>query len=215
MYRNISFSPNGEFILVSTIKKPFSYLVPYYRFPSDHTVFSLSGAEVKVLAEVPLIEELPKGRMAVRSGPRNFSWRSDKPASMCFVNALDNGDPQKDVEFRDELFQLDAPFKSEPISLLKTKNRFYRSNWCNDTLALASDYWWNNRNLKTYLFNPSDSNAESIVISDRNYQDRYNDPGSFVQERNEYGENILSLRGNKTYLIGDGYTCKRSVPIYR
>ena len=212
MYRNISFSPNGEFILVSTIKKPFSYLVPYYRFPSEHTVFSLSGAEVKVLAEVPLIEELPKGRMAVRSGPRNFSWRSDKPASMCFVNALDNGDPQKDVEFRDELFQLDAPFKSEPISLLKTKNRFYRSNWCNDTLALASDYWWNNRNLKTYLFNPSDSNAESIVISDRNYQDRYNDPGSFVQERNEYGENILSLRGNKTYLIGDGYTAKGQFP---
>ena len=63
--------------------------------------------------------------MSVRSGPRNFSWRSDKAASMCFVNALDNGDPQKDVEFRDELFQLDAPFKSEPISLLKTKNRFY------------------------------------------------------------------------------------------
>ena len=212
MYRNISFSPNGEFILVSTIKKPFSYLVPYYRFPSKHTVFSLSGAEVKVLAEVPLIEELPKGRMSVRSGARNFSWRSDKPASMCFVNALDNGDPQKDVEFRDELFQLDAPFKSEPISLLKTKNRFYRSNWCNDTLALASDYWWNNRNLKTYLFNPSDSNVESIVISDRNYQDRYNDPGNFVKEKNEYGENILALRGNKTYLIGDGYTAKGQFP---
>ena len=56
------------------ILKPFSYLVPYYRFPSEHTVFSLSGAEAKVLAEVPLIEELPKGRMSVRSGPRNFSW---------------------------------------------------------------------------------------------------------------------------------------------
>ena len=131
---------------------------------------------------------------------------------MCFVNALDNGDPQKDVEFRDELFQIDAPFKSEPVSLLKTKNRFYRSNWCNDTLALASDYWWNNRNLKTYLFNPSDSNVESIVISDRNYQDRYNDPGSFVKERNDYGENILALKGNKTYLIGDGYTAKGQYP---
>ena len=33
-----------------------------------------------------------------------------------------------------------------------------------------------------HIFNPSDSNVESIVISDRNYQDRYNDPGSFEGE---------------------------------
>ena len=212
MYRNISFSPNGKFLLISTVKRPFSYLVPYYRFPSKYTIYSLNGSEVKVLADIPLIEELPKGFMSVRSGARGFSWRSDVPASICFVNALDNGDPQVDSEFRDELFQINAPFKSKPISLLKTKNRYYSVSWCNDTIAIVSDYWWNNRNQKTYLFNPSNPDDSPTILSDRNYQDRYSDPGSFVKEKNEYGENILVLRSDKVFLIGDGYTSNGQFP---
>ena len=212
MYRNINFSPDGRFVLITTIKRPFSYLVPYYRFPSTYTIYGGTGKQVAVLADIPLIEDLPKGFMSVRKGARSFSWRLDKPASICFVNALDDGDPQVESEFRDELFQIDAPFNSDPISLLKTKNRFYRSSWCNDTLAIVSDYWWNNRNAKTYLFNPSNPQDGSMILSDRNYQDRYNDPGSFVKERNNFGESILALRNNNLYLIGDGFTSNGQFP---
>ena len=31
----------------------------------------------------------------------------------------------------------------------------------------------------------------SVLISDRNYQDNYNDPGNFVTEKNDYGSNVL------------------------
>ncbi len=34
------------------------------------------------------------------------------------------------------------------------------------------DYWWNSRNTKTYLFNPSDSSVVPKILFDRNYQDR-------------------------------------------
>ena len=212
MYRNINFSPDGKFVLVTTIKRPFSYLVPYYRFPSTYTIYEENSKKVVELADVPLIEDLPKGFMSVRKGPRSFSWRLDKPASICFVKALDDGDPKVNSEFRDELFQVDAPFKSDPTSLLKTKNRYYRSSWCNDTLAIVSDYWWNNRNAKTYLFDPSNPKSEAIILSDRNYQDRYNDPGSFVKEKNNFGEDILILRNNDLFLIGDGFTSTGQFP---
>jgi len=33
MYRGLNFSPDGNYILVTTIERPFSYIVPYYRFP--------------------------------------------------------------------------------------------------------------------------------------------------------------------------------------
>lgn len=36
MYRALNFSPDGNYILITTIEKPFSYIVPYYRFPSYH-----------------------------------------------------------------------------------------------------------------------------------------------------------------------------------
>ena len=212
MHREISFSPDGTYVLVSTIKKPFSYIVPYFRFPSKYILYTAGSKEVKILADIPLIEDLPKGFMAVRKGPRSFKWRVDKPASIFFVSALDRGDPKEEVPFRDELFQLDAPFKDNPVTILKTKNRYYSSSWCNDTLAIVSDYWWNNRNEKTYLFSPSDYSKEPLVISDRNYQDKYNDPGDFVEERNIYGEYVLALRDKNLFLIGDGFSAKGQFP---
>ena len=73
-------------------------------------------------------------------------------------------------------------------------------------MAIASDYWWNNRNTKTYVFNPSNSKQEPEIIFDRNYQDVYSDPGSFVTIKNQFGENILKLDGKKAYLLGSGFS---------
>ena len=205
LYNEINFSPDGKFILISIIQKPFSYLVPYYRFPMKYVIFSSKGKELRTLYEVPLIEDLPKGFMAVRKGPRNFSWRLDKPSTLIYAEALDEGNPEIESKHRDEIFQLQYPFKQNRISILKTINRFYRIDWCNDTIALGYDYWWNNRNTKTYLFNPSNNNAEPKIINDRNYQDRYNDPGDFVKKRNSYGKSVLALKKQELFLIGDGF----------
>ena len=205
LYHEIDFSPDGKFILISIIQKPFSYLVPYYRFPMKYAIYSSKGKELTVLHEVPLIEDLPKGFMAVRTGPRNFSWRLDRPSDLIFVEALDGGNPEKDINYRDEIFEIGYPFKQNKVSLLKTINRFYRIDWCNDTLALGYDYWWNTRNTKTYVFSPSNSNKKPKIITDRNYQDRYNDPGSFVKRRNFYGKSILAVNKNNLFLMGDGF----------
>ena len=212
MYRNISFSPNGEFVMVTKIQKPFSYLVPYSRFPSKTIIYTKSGDTVRTLVEVPLIEDLPKGFMAVRKGKRNFSWRNDKPSSVYYSIALDEGDPENKVSFRDEIFQLDAPFQGAPLSLIKTENRYYKILWCNDSVAVANDYWWKNRNTKSYLFNPLNPSDEPQIISDRNYQDRYSDPGDFVENRNQYGRYVLALKNGKIFFLGDGFTEQGQFP---
>lgn len=212
MYRSISFSPDGNYVLVTTIEKPFSYLVPYYRFPSKTNIYKANGDYVSTPLEVPLIEDLPKGFMAERTGKRDLDWRADKPATLVWAEALDGGDPENDVPYRDEVFQQDAPFDGKITSLIKTKDRYAGIYWGNDEVALAVDYWWNTRNTRTYLFNPSNTNQEPKVIFDRNYQDRYNDPGSFVTTRNKYGEYVLDLDGNNGYLIGDGYSEKGKFP---
>jgi len=210
MYRALNFSPDGNYILITTIEKPFSYIVPYYRFPSTTIIYDKSGNEIKKILEVPLTEELPKGFMAEREGMRNLSWRSDKPATLYWAEALDGGDPANEAEYRDEIFELSAPFNGEKKSLLKTINRFAGITWGNDQVAIASDYWWNTRNTKTYLFNPTESNAKPEIIFDRNYQDRYNDPGSFVTSRSKFGRSVLEIEGENLYLIGRGY-CEEGI----
>jgi dipeptidyl aminopeptidase/acylaminoacyl peptidase len=212
IYTGISFSPDGNYVMVVTVEKPFSYLVPYRRFPSKTTIYTKEGKKVETVLEVPLIEDLPKGFMAVRTGKRNFSWRNDKAATLTYIMALDGGDPAKEVEYRDEMFQLEAPFKGEGRSLLKTINRAYSVEWGNDEVAIAYDYWWNTRNTKSYIFNPSNPDQKPVLLHDRNYQDRYSDPGNFVTERNAMGSSVLTIVNNQVFAIGDGYTKEGQFP---
>ena len=206
MYSGISLSPDGQYVMATTIKRPFSYLVTYSRFPSETKIYDANGEFVKTVNEVPLDEVRPQGFMATRTGKRNMSWRSDKPATLYWAEALDEGDPEIEVEFRDAVYQLEAPFTNEPKLILKTKQRFSGIDWGTDNVAIAYDYWWNTRNTKTYLFDPSDASKTPAVIYDRNYQDVYSDPGDFVTSKNKYGSYALEMDKNKLFLIGDGYT---------
>ena len=212
MYQDISFSPDGEYIMISAIKRPFSYLVPNSRFPSRRIIYTKEGQEVSTVAQVPLMENLPKGFMAVPSGRRSFRWRNDQPASLVFVKALDEGNPDSLVAFRDEVFQLEAPFDEMPMSMLKTQNRFSSIIWGNKNLAIAYDYWWNTRNKKTYLFNPALPDEGIDLLFDQNYQDAYNDPGSFITRKNKLGRKVLALKGSRAYLKGDGFSDEGQFP---
>ena len=115
--------------MISEIQKPFSYIVTYRRFPNSVKIYSKDSELIQKLIDVPLIEELPKGFMSVRTGKRNFSWRSDKASTLIYVKALDSGDPLVDVEYRDEVFELNKPFNGDGSSIVKTIKRilfFYK-----------------------------------------------------------------------------------------
>ncbi len=210
MYRGISFSPDGKYIMITKVKRPFSYIVTYTRFPSESIMYDANGKKIKTVNEVPLDEVRPKGFMSTRMGKRNMTWRGDKPSTLVWAEALDKGDPAVEVDYRDVVYELDAPFNGQPKEILKTKQRYAGVEWGNDNTAIAYDYWWNTRNLKTYLFNPS--NGKAKVISDRNYQDRYSDPGNYVTSRNEFGRSTLNINGDKLYLMGDGYSKEGQFP---
>ncbi|PQJ82433.1 alpha/beta hydrolase family protein [Polaribacter glomeratus] len=212
MYEDISFSPDGNYVMITKIKRPFSYLVTYSRFPSESNVYDLNAKLIQTVNDVPIDEVRPKGFMATRTGKRSMRWRGDKPAVLVWVEALDNGDPEIAIEHRDAVYQLDAPFNDNPKMILKTQQRFAGIQWGNDNIAIATDRWWNTRNTKTYLFNPSDINSKAKVISDRSYQDVYSDPGDFVLSKNEFGIKTLDIQDNKLFLMGAGFSKKGQFP---
>lgn len=211
LYSGETFSPDGNYILLNTIQKPFSYLVPLSRFPMKTIVYDAQGKEVKVVNEVPLNEIMPKGFMAVREGKRSMSWRADEAATLFFVEALDGGDPAKEVSHRDALYTWKAPFNSNPELLTKTQQRFGGISWGDEQTAIVYDQWYDTRNIKTYLFNPS-TKSDLKLIWDRNYQDIYSDPGNFQTKKNEFGRYALQKENNKLFLIGDGHTKEGQFP---
>ncbi|RZJ70914.1 prolyl oligopeptidase family serine peptidase [Flavobacterium sp.] len=212
IYAYESFSPDGTLLMLTTVQKPFSYIVPLGRFPMKTTIYDLSGNEIKVVNEIPLTETMPKGFMAVRKGKRNMGWRSDKPASLYYVVALDQGNPANKVDFRDEIFVWDAPFSSDAKSLLKTKQRFSNLIWGDEHTAIVTEDWYDTRNTKTFLIDPSNPAKAAVTIEDRNSQDIYSDPGNFETVKNQYARYVLALDNGNAFLLGNGFTEKGQFP---
>ena len=206
-------SPNGKYILMKTIHRPFSYLVPVYRFPMRVDVLDIHGKTISVLRDIPLAESLPKGFGAVLTGPRSFGWRADAGAVIYYVNALDGGDPKAAADFRDEIFTMDAPFNQSAQSLMQLDLRYAGIFWGNDHIALAYTREWGTRRTTTWMMNP-DKPATPKKIIDRLYEDRYSDPGSPMLHRNKYGRNVLLFGqdGETVFLSGVGSSSEGDRP---
>jgi dipeptidyl aminopeptidase/acylaminoacyl peptidase len=212
MYVGQSISPDGKYVMVTNIEKPFSYIVPLNRFPQSSVVYDINSKIIRDVNDVPLVEVMPKGFSATRMGKRNMSWRPDKPATLTYVEALDKGDPAVKVDYRDEVFTWDAPFTSAAKSIAKTKQRYAGITWGNETLAIIQDSWYDTRNIKTYIINPNNSSEEPKLIWDRNSQDIYSDPGNFELKENQFGRMTLAVEDGKLFLIGDGHSKEGSFP---
>lgn len=210
IWSSMSFSPDGNYLMLTSIKKPFSYIVPLNRFPMTTVVYDRDGREVKTVNEVPLNEVMPKGFSSVRTGKRNMTWRDDQPATLVFAEALDGGDQQKNADLRDEIFLWEAPFTAAPKSFFKTKQRFAGISWSNSNYAVIYESWYDTRNTKSYLVDLN--NGSSKVIEDRNYQDVYTDPGRFATTKNAYGRDVMDVQNGKAYLIGAGFSKEGQKP---
>lgn len=206
-YQSLNFAPGGEYLLVQTIQRPYSYTVPQYRFPISHDIYTASGKLLQNFYSRPLVETLPQGFDAVETGKRNISWRNDKPATLIWAEAQDEGDPANEQPIRDHVYELAAPFTAEPRLLAAIPNRYAGITWGDDNLAIIYDYWWKTRKTTTYKINPGKINLEPQVIFDRSTENYYENPGTFLTRKNQYNEQVLwfSPDGKYLYLQGEGY----------
>ncbi len=208
VYSSVSQSPDGKYILVETLLKPYSYLVQASRFAFNLSVYSPSGSLVKSLFDLPLDEERPRGRSSTTPQPRSFGWRADQPSAVYWVRAMDDGDQSKEVDYRDAIFELKAPFNGEARLMAKVKDRYAGIRWGNDQMAVVMDRWWQSRQSQMYVFDPSKSNQELTPDITYSYENRYQLPGSFAMKstRNGYSTLLTSKNGKNLYLIGEGYS---------
>ncbi len=204
---DVSPSPDGKWLLMTLIEKPFSYIVPYYYFPSRTEIWDLNGAVARTLLVKPLQENLPRGYDVVQPGPRNYSWRNDKPASLMWVEALDEGNYHaKEMQYHDQVYMLEAPFSGDPLAFLATEKRFQGIMWGNENLAIMMEGLSKSRIRVTSTFNPANPQATVKKISELNSDDRYNNPGFPMTVPNIYGRSVLLTadKGRSLYLSGQG-----------
>jgi dipeptidyl aminopeptidase/acylaminoacyl peptidase len=212
MIKSMLLSPDKNYLLVESIQKPFSYLVPADRFPYTVEVWSSQGALLKTLAQLPLDEVRPTGFDATVSGIRNVNWRADAPATLYWAEAQDKGDPKIKVAERDIVFTLMAPFTGEKQKLVGTTLRFGGISWSDDSFALLSERWSASRTEKVSVFQPGAPSQAPRTIIERSSDDLYNDPGSPVLIDNAYGRKVLQRNGNLVFMTSEGGSAEGSMP---
>lgn len=209
-------SPDGKFVLITRIHKPYSYLFPFNDFPADVEVWNHAGQWVHKLASRPLQDQLPAD--GVPLGPRSDQGRPTAPATLVWVEALDGGNPKNKAEFRDRILMLKAPFKDNPTEVIKLTQRFSGGMGAGGRgrggmiwgekggLLFVSDFDRDRRWSRTFLLDVDDLSQKPVLVWDRSSQDRHNDPGSFIMKTLPSGHRAILQNGDNVFLEGAGAT---------
>ncbi len=196
-------SPDGRYLLVERIHRPYSYTVPAGRFPLAIEVWDRAGTVVRGIADLPLGEHIPI--RGVRAGPRSLQWRPDRPATLAWAEALDGGDPRRQVAQRDRVVTLTLP-AGDTAEVARIESRFGGMAWGARGLALLTEFDRPARRTRTWLLAVDQPGAAPRKVIDRSSEDLYGDPGRPVTAPTPTGDQMLlqSADGRYIYLTGAG-----------
>ncbi|MXV17893.1 alpha/beta hydrolase family protein [Hufsiella ginkgonis] len=202
IYSTVSLSPDKKYMMVRTLRRPFSYLVTSSGFPSTVTITDLTGKVVKTLAELPSAEGTPSGNDNTQNIARGFDWRDDEPATVTWAFPLDSGLIKNKMTYHDVVYALSAPFTGVQKELFRTQYRFRGISWGDATFALVTEGLRSAQINRTDVYNPSTGKLEKLF--DRSQTDAYSNPGAPVTTKNKYGRNvILTLDGGTKLLMNN------------
>lgn len=199
IYAFVSPSPDQSYLLMRIIRKPFSYLVSAFGFPSTINITDLNGKVVKEIIKLPSAEGTPSGYDNTQNVLRGFDWRDDEAATLTWVKPLDSGLIKAKVDYHDAVYALPAPFLAEPEELFKTQTRYRGTVWGNAEFALVQEGLRSKQTVKVSRYNPTTGSLETLF--ERNQTDAYGDPGDPVTTKNKYGRQTVHMLENGTKFL--------------
>jgi dipeptidyl aminopeptidase/acylaminoacyl peptidase len=206
VYRDASISPDGKFVLLDAIHRPYSYAVPYEAFPHTLAVVDRQGRTVRTVADLPLQQNATFD--VVPTGPREVEWRANAPSTLVWAEAQDGGNPATPARVRDRLYAVDASAgpAATPILVASFPGRYHGAQFIADSgLALAYDYDRDTRFKRTLEIDFSTPGAEPLELSRLRDGDRYSDPGSPLTKPGPGGTRLIARDADAIFLAGDGY----------
>ena len=210
IFETVTPSPDDRFVLVSRVRRPYPHLIPIDGFPQQIEIWSRSGDVARTVADIPSREGVTL--TGVRTGPREYRWRPDRPATLTWVEALDGGDLKTKVPFRDKIVQVEAPFTAAPAEFAKTEYRFRSLTFTEKGVALLGESDRATRRVRTWVLEPG---AQPRKLWDRREEDRYADPGTPVARHDDRAASgfgggrggpsgAIIQTGDSIYLTGEG-----------
>lgn len=199
---DVAVSPDGTLLLVTSLQRPFSFLVGARDFPRRTEVWDRSGKLVHLVAEQPLLENVPIGGVPV--GRRQIGWLPGKGHTLRWTEAQDGGDPKKEAAIRDHVYVATEP-AAEPVLWFRTEFRAQGLAVAEDQrLAMATEFDRVSRRVRAWRVDAGDFAAKPVLLFERSAQDQYGDPGTPVDAVQPDGQRPMRQRGSLLFRSGRG-----------
>jgi dipeptidyl aminopeptidase/acylaminoacyl peptidase len=205
IHYDIDPAPDGEHILVQSIRKPYSYVTTFERFPRVIEVWDrATGKVTHTVATLPLADRVPVH--GVPTGPRDFAWRATEPATLTWAEALDGGDWNVKAAARDKVMLQKAPFSAPAVEIMRTEQRFSGISWGEQpSVALLREEDLNRHWTRTFLLNvDAPTSQKPKILFDLSTDEHYKDPGTPVLRELPNGSWVVRQTGSSIYLEGEG-----------
>ena len=205
-------SPDGLYLLVTTIQQPYSYRVPIQLFAREIALWSLAGEVLETFVSLPMADEIPP--QGVPTGPRGVQWQPLRPATLLWTEALDQGDPKVVAALRDKIMRADiADAKiSPPIECITLQHRFSDIDWLpTSDEVIITEYDRDLRWTTSWKTSLTDTQSRQKIWS-LSVNDAYSDPGSLVYETLADGTRVVRERDGIWFLVGNGSTADGDRP---
>jgi len=217
MIDRIDPSPDGEYVRVRTIRKPFSDIVPVNRFARVEEIWDANG---RVLAEVssqPLRDgrngddndnnESGSGRRAVAWRPDgqglSFLQRSPRPAGR---DSAATGSDSQSSERTDRVMQWLPPFDSTSVRVVFETKGQIRDVRYSDDASLLFITERERQTEKLYAVSPAAPDVRRTIYEWKT-DDFYGNPGTLLMKPGRLGMPVvrMSSDGKAVYLSGVKY----------
>jgi dipeptidyl aminopeptidase/acylaminoacyl peptidase len=194
-------APGGKYVLVSRIKRPYSFSRPWGRFAHDVEVWSLDGSVVESVARLALADQVPID--GEPTGPRDVAFVPTLPATLFWVEALDEGDWAVKAAHRDRLVLKEV---GKPMAAwFDLEQRFRSIDWIDDgATAMVTEWQRDRRWLRTFVAKLAERSGGLRKLWDRSEHDIYGAPGT--PQRHLLPTNRVAVQsdGTSIWLTGDG-----------
>jgi dipeptidyl aminopeptidase/acylaminoacyl peptidase len=227
MIRSVDLSPDGRYARVSTMRKPFSYVVPVRQFGGAEEVWSLEdGSVLALLTERAVRDGSPTDTATDNADAPNrraFAWRPDGqglsflqmvPRQRRDSAAADSAEPSSGGEQgqrerrRDRVFQWQAPFDTASMAVIyESTSRLSRVRYSPDAqmLFLTEQQGETGHDYAVFL---SDPKTKHTIWRGRRSGSRFGRRGPQVLTKNlPNGVSVLrtTTDGEHVFLSGTDY----------
>lgn len=187
-YGEVSISPDGKYLVVEKRERTSGTV--------RTEVWDASNGEVlRAVTSTGLARSRAAASDAVVPGPRSIEWRGDKPSTLVWVEAQDDGNPATTAKIRDRLFQLNSPFSGTPEPFAELEFRSRGVVWGGNDVAVVSEGWNEPRKVRSWIVTPDRGGAAKPLAATAG--------GFLTRQKRDGGEVLLTAReGRVAYRLG-------------